>query len=140
MFKILMTLSLFISFLIPQELLVVADTNFPVQSLTKEKIKAIFLDKKRFINSQQILVMNYEYNHPLRSCFEENILEKTPRALQKYWRRAYYKGKRPPKVLKSVAMLFSFFETVQPSIGYMDANLSNDRNVTILYSVRCDTK
>ena len=133
-FLILLTIS---NLLIAQEIVIVADENFAEQNLTKKQIQAIFLDKKRFMQGEQILVMNYEFDHPLRKCFEKTILEKTQRALEEYWRRAYYKGKRPPKVLKSVAMLLSFFERVQPSIGYMDANESKKRNMKVLYREKC---
>jgi len=123
--------------LIAEEIVVVADKNFQEQNLTKKQIQAIFLDKKHLIKGEQVLVMNYEFDHPLRKCFEKTILEKSPRALEKYWRRAYYKGKHPPKVVKSPKMLLSFFEKVQPSIGYIDASEIKDKNVSILYREEC---
>jgi len=116
---------------------VVADESFTEQNLSKKQIQDIFLNKKRFLNGQQILVMNYESNHPLRICFQKSILEKSVSSLEKYWRRAYYKGKKPPKVIKSVEMLLSFFQTVQPSIGYMDINDSKKRNMKVLYREKC---
>jgi hypothetical protein len=125
------------SILEAQEIVIVADKNFSEQNLTKKQIQAIFLDKKRFMQGEQILVMNYEFDYPLRRCFEKTILEKTPRALEKYWRRAYYKGKRPPKVVKSLNMLLSFLKKVQPSIGYLDVNELEDKNVSILYTEEC---
>ena len=36
------------------ELLVVGDKNFPENNLTIEEVRAIFLDKKRFINEEKI--------------------------------------------------------------------------------------
>jgi len=138
MLKSLFLLSLYFHFLFSQELLVIGDKSFVNQNLTKSEIKAIFLDKKRFIGASKILAMNYESHHPLRSCFEKNILEKSERSLEKYWRKAYYKGKRPPKIISSEEMLFLYLESVQPSIGYIDFNSSIGKEVTVLYRLECE--
>ena len=132
LFLILVNMELF-SF----ELLVVGDKNFPENNLTIEEIRAIFLDKKRFINKEKILVMNHETNHPLRQCFEEHVLEKTERSLERYWRKAYYQGKRPPKVVSSMEMLFLYLNSIHPTIGYSDVNATLNQEVRVLYRVEC---
>jgi len=136
MIKIVLSF-IFGTVLIAQELVVVGDENFPVEKLTKEEIKSIFLDKKRFIDGKKVLAMNYEYNHPLRLCFERTILEKSERRLERYWRKAYYNGKRPPKVVTSIEMLLSYFENVHPTIGYVDANETIDKGLKVLYKGEC---
>ena len=123
-----------------QEIVVVANKDFPESNLTKQEIQAVFLDKKRFFGEKKVLVMNYEFNHPLRLCFEKNILQKSERSLERYWRRAYYKGKRPPKIIKSLEMLFLYFDNVTPSIGYVDLNSTVGKEVTVLYKIECGDK
>ena len=137
MLKNLFFLSFFFHFLFSQELLVIGDKSFAEHNLTVSEIKAIFLDKKRFLEGSKILVMNYESHHSLRSCFEKNILEKSERSLEKYWRKAYYKGKRPPKIISSEEMLFLYLESVQPSIGYIDSNSTIPNELLVLYKVEC---
>ena len=129
---------LFCQITFAKELIVVGNKNFPEQNLSLEKIQSIFLSKKRFIAGEKVLVMNFEANNPLRKCFEESILKKSQASLERYWRKAYYKGKRPPKVVKSLEMLFSFFEKVNPSIGYIEASDIKDKNVSILYRKECN--
>ena len=130
---------LFISQLIlAEELLVVANKEFLEQNLTQEEVSAIFLDKRRFFNKKKILVMNFEVGNALRGCFEKSVLKKSKRSLERYWRKAYYQGKRPPKIIKSKQMLFSYLDNVAPSIGYCDLNETAEHNVTVLYSVSCD--
>jgi ABC-type phosphate transport system substrate-binding protein len=119
------------------ELVVIGDKNFPENNLTRQEVRAIFLDKKRFINEKKILVMNHKVSHPLRQCFEKNILKKTKRSLERYWRKAYYQGKRPPKIVSSEEMLFLYLDGVSPSIGYSDINATIGREVTVLYRVEC---
>jgi len=138
MMRLLLFFFFLLTMLMGQEIVVVADKNFPESNLTKAEIRSIFLDKKHFFGKKKVLVMNYEFNHPLRICFEKNILEKSERSLERYWRRAYYKGKRPPKIIKSVEMLFSYFENVTPSIGYVDLNTTLRKNIKILYTRECE--
>jgi len=120
------------------ELLVVGNSSFPENNLTIEEIQSIFLKKKRFIHDEKILVMNFEANNPIRHCFEKNILQKSRASLERYWRKAYYQGKKPPKVITSPEMLFSYLEYISPSIGYVDANATLENNVTILYRIGCE--
>ena len=133
----LLFLMLFYSLIMAEEMVVVGDKNFPEENLTKEEIRAIFLDKKRFIGGEKVLAMNYEYNHPLRLCFERTILEKSEQSLERYWRKAYYNGKRPPKVVTSIEMLLSYFENVHPTIGYVDANETLEEGLKVLYRGEC---
>ena len=120
------------------ELVVIGDKNFPENNLSKEIIKAIFLDKKRFIGESKVLVMNHEHEKPLRICFEKNILEKSEKSLERYWRKAYYQGKRPPKIVSSNEMLFLYLQSVQPSIGYVDVNATLDKEFKVLYQIECE--
>ncbi len=139
MIKVLLILSLLIIELYSVELVVIGDKNFPESNLTRLEIKAIFLAKKRFIKEQKLLVMNHKANHPMRQCFEKNILEKQEKSLERYWRKAYYQGKHPPKIISSTKMLFLYLDTIHPTIGYSDFNSSIDQEVTILYRVECGT-
>ena len=119
------------------ELVVVGDRNFPESNLTASQIRAIFLDKRRFIDQKKILVMNHKANHPLRLCFEKKILEKSESRLERYWRKAYYQGKRPPKIVSSNNMLFLYLDGVHPAIGYSDLNSTLNQDIHILYQVNC---
>ncbi|RUM75683.1 MAG: hypothetical protein DSZ11_01745 [Sulfurovum sp.] len=136
--KAFLFLLLFFQMIIAKELLVVGNNSFPEQNLTLEEIASIFLKKKRFIHNEKILVMNFEANTPIRECFEKNILQKSRTSLERYWRKAYYQGKKPPKVITSPEMLFSYLECISPSIGYIDANATEENNVTILYKIECE--
>jgi len=137
MFKIFLFLVLLLELGTCDGIMVIGDKNFPDMNLSKQDIKAIFLDKKRFLNNQKILAMNYEYGNELRVCFEKSILEKSQKSLERYWRKAYYKGKKPPKIIKSIEMLFSYIESVSPSIGYIDANTTLKEDVKILFESQC---
>jgi hypothetical protein len=59
-----------------RELFIIAHKDFPSQNINRSTLKAIFLDKKRFINQQKILPLNYNFNNLLRICFEKKNFEK----------------------------------------------------------------
>ncbi len=119
------------------ELLILGNKDFPRSSLTPHEIRAIFLAKQPTIEAQKILVMNHPFNHPFRQCFERVILHKSQESLERYWRKAYYQGKRPPKIIKSTPMLLSYLNAVHPSIGYNDGNMSHEQGFKILYRFEC---
>lgn len=120
-----------------KKILIVVDKNFKEENLTLLEIKEIFLSKKRFVDGEKILAMNYEFNNPLRECFEKNILKKSRRSLERYWRKAYYKGKRPPKIVKSTKMLLSYMKEVQPSIGYIGSDELLNKGLKVVYRGDC---
>jgi hypothetical protein len=124
--------------LFSKELVVIANKEFHKDSLTQHEIQDIFLDKRHFIDEEKILAMNFEGSNTLRDCFEKNILKKSKRSLERYWRKAYYEGKRPPKIIKSMSMLFSYLYSVATSIVYSTSDDVIHSNVTILYRVTCD--
>lgn len=137
MLKLFLFFSSLCVFLSAQELLIVADKNFKEEKLTVQEIKDIFLSKRRFSEGSKILVMNHTLEHPLRRCFEKNVLKKSRRSLERYWQKAYYKGQRPPKIVKSVEMLVSYLEKVQPSIGYAYKNDVIGKEFKVLYRGVC---
>jgi len=120
-----------------EKIIVVGSKDFKDTTFSRDQIKAIFLAKKTFYNGKRILVMNYESNNNLRECFEKKILKKTEVSLERYWRRAYYKGLRPPKVISSKEMLNRYMEEILPSIGYISDRDKISENMTPLIVDEC---
>ncbi len=120
-----------------KDIMVIAHKNFPKEHLNVKTIKAIYLDKKRFVADKKILPINYPFDNVLRECFERGVLKKNRYSLESYWRSAHYKGKLPPKVVKSKKMLFKYVENVDMAIGYIDTKFPRDNAFKILYKGRC---
>ncbi len=135
--KIIFLLLLFLTLGFGRDITVIAHNNFPKDHLNAKMIKAIFLDKKRFIADKKLLPINYPFDDVLRECFERSILKKSRYSLESYWRSAHYKGKSPPKVVKSKEMLFKYIENVDMAIGYIDTKSLQDTNFKILYKGHC---
>ncbi len=137
MYKICFMLILLIYNLSAKEILVIANQDFPLEKISKTKLKMIFLNKKHYIKETQILPINYSPDNPLRCCFEKNILKKSKRSLQRYWLDAHYHGRRPPKVVKSKKALLKYLQNIPGSIGYIDSNITLDHNYKILFKEKC---
>lgn len=120
-----------------KELHIISDKSFQDRNITLQEIKDIFLAKKRFLDGKKILVMNYKYDNTLRHCFEQSILKKSPRSIKRYWQKAYYRGKRPPKIINSSKMLFSYMQKIQPSIGYVTKHENLPEYTLTLFEVTC---
>lgn len=130
----------FITFMViveARDLVIIGDKSFEDKNITLQEVKDIFLAKKRYLKGKKILVMNYEYNHTLRHCFEKKLLKKSSRSLEQYWREAYYRGKRPPKIIKSKEMLLSYMKEIQPSLGYLYKDEKLPEYTFILFEIEC---
>ncbi len=136
--KIVWILLIFTLMLPAKELCIVASKSFPLNHISRTTLKAIFLDKKHLIRGEKILPINYNFHHPLRKCFEKNILRKSRRSLERYWLRAHYNGKRPPKVVSSSATLLEYLQKVPGAIGYIDTKSSHNPALKILLRVPCN--
>ena len=135
--KISLVIVLLLQLLYAREIVIIADKNFPKTYLNKKEIKAFFLDKVHFVNGKRVLVMNRKYGEPVRMCFEKLILHKNKSALERYWQKAYYQGKKPPKIVESTQMLFAYLKNITPSIGYADNVELLSHKVKILYRAEC---
>ncbi len=134
--KTIFLLFIYLSSLYSKDIIVISNINFPKDHLTQKEVKAIFLDQKRFIKSSIILPINYSFDDPLRAYFEKSILKKSRRVLERYWLKAHYNGKRPPKVVKSRAMLFGYLEKVPTAIGYIYNDIALPNQIKILLEIK----
>jgi ABC-type phosphate transport system substrate-binding protein len=136
MIKRLFLVIFFKSILFSNSLYIIAHKNFPTVTLTQKEIKAIYLDKKHYINGTKITPLNLSHDHKLREIFEKTVLQKNRNFLERYWLKAHYKGHRPPKVLKSKASVLSYVKELDNVIGYIDGNISDLQSVKILHKVK----
>ncbi|HHD75972.1 MAG TPA: hypothetical protein ENK95_03990 [Campylobacterales bacterium] len=137
MLRLLLFSLLFILSLEAKELVIIGDKSFKDKNITLQEVKDFFLAKKRFLEGKKILVMNYEHDNLLRECFETMVLKKSSRSIERYWQKAYYQGKRPPKIVTSKEMLLTYMQVVQPSIGYVDKGKELPAYTLILFEIKC---
>jgi len=137
MMKTALFLILIVTSAMARNLYVIASDAFPAEHLSAKTVRAIFLDKKHLLADQPLLPLNYTYDNPLRICFERKILKKSRYALEHYWLQAHYRGQRPPKVIKSRAMLVAYLRKVPAAIGYTDIKPKQKSGLKILLQADC---
>jgi len=136
----LMLLSLLaIGFVKSAEIAVVAGKNFPVDRLSKNQIKKIFLKKKLFVGDKKVIPVNLKNSFKIRKLFQENVLNMDEEEYNLYWNEMYFNGIKPPIVLSSENSVISFVKKVDGAIGYVDANkIKNAKDIKILNVIKIE--
>lgn len=123
---------LFASLLYAGDWVVVAATSFKNNSLTQKQVKDIFLKKKMFIDSQEVIPVNLPANEKGRSVFEEKLLGMDRTEIGNYWISQHYQGITPPLTQKSQAGVKAFLKNAKGAIGYIEKS-QLDSDMKVLY-------
>ncbi|MCF6201505.1 MAG: hypothetical protein L3J42_05225 [Hydrogenimonas sp.] len=130
-------LFLIIAFLIPlysaDKYAVVMNPNTKVKRLTKEQIRALYLDRRHFIGDTKVILLNLPFEHKIRDSFEKRILQKSKDELQREWMIAHFHGHRPPKVVESTDAMAKYILKVKGAIGYMSIEEAQKSGLKIVY-------
>jgi hypothetical protein len=128
--KLFLAMFIFSNIAFSYEYVVIANKN--MEDLSPSQIKAIFLKKLILINDIKAVPLNLDARDPLRTKFEQKVLEMSFDRLQSYWTKEHYLGHRPPISLKSQESVKAFVKKVDGSIGYIEMDNMDD-NLKILY-------
>ena len=104
---------------------VVAGTN-KVENLSAERIKDVFLKKRRFANGTRLIPINVLGNQLTRLKFEERVLMMSRDELSQYWTTSHFQGITPPATQASFASMKLFVEKVEGAIGYLPLEMVGD--------------
>lgn len=128
---------LIISLLIPfpvlgQKYVVVTSVKTEIESLDAHTIKDIFLMKRKFSGSVRVFPVNLLGSTPIRSNFEDVILNMDREELNQYWVKNHFQGISPPSTQASLQSIKLFVEKVDGALGYLPSNMLDD-NLKVLY-------
>ncbi len=111
---------------------VIVGTEFRTE-LTREDLRAIFLQKRRFWESGiKIQAVNLPPANRARRVFSTRVLGATPEELDDYWKEMYFHGERPPYVFASEEAVLRFVAQTPGAIGYVHA-CTADKRVHIVW-------
>ncbi|NPA57708.1 MAG: hypothetical protein GXN94_00285 [Aquificae bacterium] len=111
----------------------------PINRLSKEELKEIYLKIRVFVNGQQVIPVNLPPNSPVRKVFQKKVLEMDDEQLNLYWNEMYFHGIEPPLVLSSEEAVKRFVKKVKGAIGYISKE-KVEKGLKILYTIREDEK
>ena len=130
MMKLFLAMFLFSNIAFSHEYVVIANKH--MEDLSPSQIKAIFLKKLILVNDIKAVPLNLDARDPIRTKFEQQVLEMSFDRLQSHWTKEHYLGHRPPISLKSQESVKAFVKKVDGSIGYIEMDNMDD-NLKILY-------
>ena len=112
--------------------IVVAGSSFKSGSLSQKQIKDIFLKKKTFIDSQEVIPVNLPASEKGRTIFEDKLLGMERVEIGNYWISQHYQGITPPLTQKSQAGVKAFLKNAKGAIGYIEKS-QLDSDMKVLY-------
>lgn len=113
------------------ELVVVVNPNTAVTSLSTHQLSRIFLGQTGvFPNGSTAIAL--DGNDALRNRFYQEVLQKNPEQINKYWTRMIFTGKaRLPREIRLSDIKMAVAET-PGAITYMDRNMV-DHSVRVIH-------
>jgi hypothetical protein len=119
-----------------ETLVIVSGENFSGGSLDMTTVRALYCGKRFRLGNQKIIPLNLGIDHPLRTQFEESVLDEDRDTLARNWLQAHYLGHHPPKVFKSSEAIAVFLTKVDNSIGYLDEETALKYQLKILFRIK----
>lgn len=103
-----------------------------VATLSTQQIRDIFLQKRHFLGSQQIIPINLLGHEASRMAFEATVLDMDREHLNMYWVKQHYQGVTPPITQPSHESIKAFVQNVDGAIGYLPSSMV-DNTVRVIY-------
>jgi ABC-type phosphate transport system substrate-binding protein len=118
-----------------EELIVIANPNVLLASLSMDELASIYLLKMTvWRGGGNIIPVNREASNPARTYFSDTVLRQPPNALAAYWNQMHFKGKAPPLIQESDQAVLAFVQNVPGAVGYISASVQ-PQNVKVLARV-----
>lgn len=113
------------------DIVIVCSKDVPVNSLTKDEVKSIFLGEKvKWDDSHKItfvLLMTETHDR-----FLEKYLGTNPAQYLQYWKKMIFTGKAgSPKSFKEPDKLIEYIAGTEGAVGYVPSEAYNDKVKTI---------
>lgn len=119
-----------------EDIVVIANKNVPVDSLSIDDLSDIYLLKTySWDDGEKIIPINRELGSSARNKFLNRVLNKPQSALSAYWEKMHYKGLTPPLVEESDKAVLAFVQNIPGAIGYISSSFLT-KNVKVLAKVK----
>jgi hypothetical protein len=109
-------------------LMVVTMRSSPLQSLSIDALKRVYLRKTQLDNTGiRWLPVNLPASDQLREGFSLALFKELPEDQESYWNEQYFQGISPPEVLFSEEAVLRFVAITPGAIGYVRKGSVDDR-------------
>ncbi len=109
-------------------LVVIASANAPVDSLTADQVKALFLQKEKSLpDGTPVELADQKTDSDAYEQFARQVIGKSPKKLKRYWSKRVFSGKGvPPKVVGDDAAVKAWVSQSPGRLGYVDESVLDD--------------
>ncbi|MGE3317782.1 MAG: hypothetical protein AB7I18_00670 [Candidatus Berkiella sp.] len=116
------------------EIVVIANKNLSVTSLSRDDIYRIYLGKTKFLpNGTKVIPVDQKQGSRSRHQFYSNIIHKTETEIKKYWSQVIFTGQgNPPLQQDDDSAVKNLVAEDVNCLGYIDKSLV-DSSVKIIY-------
>lgn len=117
------------------ELVVIANRDLPVSSLTQPEIYRIYLGKTKFLsNGVKVIPVDQQPGSPSREKFYSNVIKKSDTEIKSYWSRVIFTGQGYPPIQESDDKAVKDLVARNPNcVGYVDKSVV-DNTVKVVFS------
>jgi len=114
-------------------LVIIANNQVPVNSLSSEEIKNIFLGKKtQWDNGEKIKFVLFKKSE-LSKKFLKEYIKKTPSQYKRYWKGLCFTGKaRTPKTFQTQKDIIEYISNNKNTIGYINIQVNKKDKLKII--------
>jgi ABC-type phosphate transport system substrate-binding protein len=118
------------------EVVVIANREMPVSSLSKEEVYRIYLGKTKFLpNGAKVIPVDQKSGSASRDKFYSSVIKKSDSEVKSYWSRVIFTGQGYPPIQESDDQSVKELVAKNPNcMGYVDKSYVDD-SVKVVYSV-----
>lgn len=118
------------------DVVVIANRQMPVSSLTKDEIYRIYLGKTKFLsNGAKVIPVDQRSGSASREKFYSNVIKKSDTEIKSYWSRVIFSGQGYPPIQESDDQSVKDLVAKNPNcMGYVDRSFVDD-SVKVVYTV-----
>ena len=114
---------------------VVAYKDSTLQSVTKEQLANVFLDKLGSIDGVDVEPIDIEAWTPVRLAFYQTVVKKDAAQLNAFWARRLFTGRgRPPRALINDRAVLQAIRANHNMIGYISRDVFDPAIVKVIYT------
>ncbi len=119
------------------EIVIIANINSNIDSITIEQAKNLWLGKsKKLSRTERIKILEHKKNSLLKEIFHKKITQKNQIQLNAYWEKIIFTGMAtPPKSLQTDKEIIDIVSNKTNTLGYIDSKSINE-NIKVLMSIK----
>lgn len=118
------------------EVVVVANRNMPISSLSRDQLYRIYMGKMKFLpNGVKVIPVDQQVGSAAREQFYARVIQKSETEVKSYWSRVIFTGQGYPPIQESDDKSVKELVAKNPNcIGYIDKAYADD-SVRIVFSL-----